>query len=91
MSGKYNNLNYIDKYACCGAYYEESANIINYGSPIIAVKVVKNNANRSVELVIIEQNKENLENLKKVIQYKDVSSVNISCIDKILTIRLMKF
>jgi len=79
--GKWNRLNYFDCFAGCGAYIDKNKNIY-YGSPILAAEKIKENNEhlfRRVNMVIIEKDKENLENLIKIFVYKKLN-VNIKLI-----------
>lgn len=61
-------LNYIDCFGGGGAYLDNDGAIF-YGSPIrasIAIEKNQERLDRSANLVIIEGNKENVENLKKI-------------------------
>lgn len=73
--GKWNELNYFDCYAGSGAYLENGD--IYYGSPILAAEIIekhKDNLGRKVNIVIIEQDKANVENIKKIFQYKKLKT-----------------
>lgn len=68
--GKYKSLNFIDCFGGRGVY--EEGNEIKPGSPILAAKIIQDNyikLNRETTLVIIEKNKSNIENIKKVFDY----------------------
>jgi three-Cys-motif partner protein len=72
--GKYSGVNYIDCFGGCGAY-EEKEGKIYYGSPIIAAQIIEDNIqslNRKVSLIIIEKDKKNVQNLKKIFNYLDL-------------------
>lgn len=76
MLGKYHKLNYIDGFAGCGAYLDLTNFIFGCGSPVRATEVIKrNNINlqREVRIVIIEKEQKNIDNLKKVLNYKGLS------------------
>jgi len=76
--GKRDTLNYFDCFAGCGAYIDENKNIY-YGSPILAAEKIKENKEhlfRKVNMIIIEKDEENLKNLEKIFQYKNLG-VNI--------------
>ena len=73
--GKWNELNYFDCYAGSGAYLENGD--IYYGSPILAAEIIekhKENLGRKVNIVIIEQDKANVENIKKIFRYKNLKT-----------------
>lgn len=70
--GRWNKLNYFDCHAGCGAYIENDD--IYYGSPILATEVIEKNLNRDVNIVIIEQDKRNIENIKKVFHFKNLKT-----------------
>lgn len=75
--GRYYNLNYIDGFGGCGAYYDEYARKICFGSPILAGKDIKyKNPSSRVKIVVIEKKSENLENLRKVFEYNKLTSLN---------------
>lgn len=72
--GRYHNLNYFDCFGGCGAYSEE--NNVFYGSPIRIAKAAEKNLyslNRKVNIIIIEKDKENIENLKKIFEHEKLS------------------
>lgn len=74
--GSYHNLNYIDGFGGCGAYYEQNENKLCYGSPVIVGETVRyKNPSKNVKIVIIEENNENIENLKKVFNHRNLSSL----------------
>jgi three-Cys-motif partner protein len=69
--GRYHKLNYFDCFGGCGAYEDDNGKIW-YGSPIRGAQVIqenRSNLNRKVNIVIIDENKENLENIKKILEY----------------------
>ena len=73
--GKYSKINYIDGYGGKGAY-EDKNGVIHYGSPILAAESIernKNILNREVNLIIIDKNKKNLSNIKKIFDYKKIN------------------
>lgn len=72
--GKYHKLNYIDGFAGCGAYKENGQ--IYFGSPVLAAKIVKENAKDAV-LMIIDKKKKNLDNLKKIFEHENLSDMKI--------------
>lgn len=60
-------INYFDGFGGCGSYIELEKNNHYFGSPVLAANIVKNNKFKSeVLIIVIEENKENIENLKKV-------------------------
>lgn len=74
--GKWNRLNYFDCFAGCGAYIDKNNNIY-YGSPILAAEKIKKNKEhlfRKVNMICIDTNKENLENLEKIFQYRKLDA-----------------
>ena len=74
--GSYYKLNYIDGFGGCGAYYHNNENKLYFGSPIIAGETVKyKNPTKSVQLVVIDENADNIENLKKVFAFRKLSSL----------------
>ncbi len=71
--GKGYGLNYFDCYAGCGAYVEGDQ--IYYGSPILAAEVIAKNEDklgRKVNLVLIEQNQDNVDNIRKVLVFRRI-------------------
>lgn len=72
--GKYHKLNYIDGFAGCGAYKENDQ--IHFGSPVLAAKIVKENA-KDAALMIIDKKKKNLDNLKKIFEHENLSDMKI--------------
>lgn len=69
--GKYNKLNYIDGFGGIGAYEDKEGNIF-YGSPVLVCqaieKIILKNS-RDVNVIIVDENKEHLENIQKVLDY----------------------
>lgn len=75
--GSNNNINYIDGYGGCGVYYDIEDNNTYFGSPVLAGDVIQNkNPNKNVRIVIIDENSDNIENLKKVFRHKNLESLN---------------
>lgn len=73
--GKWNELNYLDCYAGGGAYLENDN--VYYGSPILAAEIVekhREHLGRKVNIVLIEEDKANIENIQKIFQYKDLKT-----------------
>ncbi len=73
--GKYNKLNYIDGFGGIGAYHNEKGEIY-YGSPILAAKAIEKNTSelqRSVQLIIIDEDNNNLENINKIFRKEKLS------------------
>lgn len=73
--GKWNKLNYFDCYAGSGAYIEGQNQY--FGSPILATEIIEKNKEglgRQVNVVLIEQDKENIENILKVFKYKGLKT-----------------
>jgi|TARA_B100001971_G_C18004688_1_gene439176 three-Cys-motif partner protein len=69
--GKTQSLNYFDCFGGKGAYEEDGE--IYFGSPILAAEIIKNNETklgREVSLIIIDKDKDNLDNIKKILNYK---------------------
>lgn len=64
--GKYSPLNYVDGFGGCGAY--STGDETYYGSPVIAAKIIKDNQ-QTAKIVVIEKEKENIENLKSIFSY----------------------
>jgi len=72
--GRYNKLNYIDGFGGCGAYEDQNGEMY-YGSPVRAAQIINQNKislGRDVKMVVIDQNKENLENIKKIFEYEKI-------------------
>ena len=66
-------LNYFDCFGGKGAYEEEGK--LYFGSPILAAEIIKRNKiklDRDVGLVIIDKDKNNLNNIKKILKYKKI-------------------
>lgn len=73
--GKYNKLNYLDGFGGCGAYQDKEGKVY-YGSPVRAAQIInqnKINLGGDVKIVIIDENEENLENIKKIFEYEKIS------------------
>lgn len=71
--GKVHSLNYIDCFGGKGAYKEKGK--IYFGSPILAAQIIDKNKKcleRNVCLIIIDKNKDNLSNIKKILKYKKI-------------------
>lgn len=80
--GAYNKLNYIDGFGGIGAYIDKD-NKIYYGSPVLVAKTVQNitsKLQRRVNILIIDEDKDNLDNIKKIFKYEkiDINPVFIS-------------
>jgi three-Cys-motif partner protein len=72
--GSHYKLNYMDCFAGCGAYHKKDT--IFYGSPVLAAEVIKKNS-KTATLVLIDQKKKNLDNLKKIFEYKGLTDLKI--------------
>jgi len=70
----YYNTTYIDCFGGCGGYIDLKTKEFHCGSPILAAEIIKEKSNLDVRLVIIEQNIENIENLKKIFSYKKINT-----------------
>ena len=73
--GRWNELNYFDCYAGCGAYIEDKE--IYFGSPVLATEIVeknKENLGRKVNVVLIEEDKDNIKNIGKIFKYKGLKT-----------------
>lgn len=73
--GKYNKLNYIDGFGGIGAYKDTDGSIC-YGSPVLAAKVAQNATNklkRKVNIIIIDDERENLVNIEKIFKHLDIT------------------
>ena len=52
--GSYYDINYIDGFGGCGAYYDRGENKLCFGSPILAGKTIKyKNPTKRVQIVVI--------------------------------------
>jgi len=72
--GSFNNVNYFDCHGGCGAYIDKQG-VIYFGSPILASQLYEKNKGKlknKVQICIIEKEKENIENLKKVFKYNNI-------------------
>ena len=68
--GKFHKLNYFDCFGGCGAYIDDKGKE-HYGSPILGAQAIQKNRinlNRKVNLVIIDKDKENLDNIKLILK-----------------------
>lgn len=73
--GAYNKLNYIDGFAGIGAYTDKSGKIY-FGSPVLvaeAVEKLSSRLQRSVRILVVDKNKENLENISKIFKSKQLT------------------
>ena len=71
--GKAHPLNYFDCFGGIGAYKENGE--IYFGSPILAAELIKKNEtnlHRDVHMVIIDKDKNNFENINKILKYKNL-------------------
>jgi three-Cys-motif partner protein len=70
--GSRSKLNYIDGFGGCGAYKDKNGEIY-FGSPILAAEIIKDNKvhlGRDVNLIIIDENKDNIKNIESIFNYK---------------------
>lgn len=76
--GSSNNINYYDGFSGCGAYYDSQEKELSFGSPIIA-KIQFLTAKRDFKshYFLNDKNEENIENIKKVFNYKKINTQNI--------------
>ncbi|NVM53145.1 MAG: three-Cys-motif partner protein TcmP [Candidatus Helarchaeota archaeon] len=72
--GRYHRLNYMDCFAGCGAYKKNQT--IHFGSPIIAAEIIKKN-DKTATLVIIDTEKKDLDNIKKILDYRGLSALKV--------------
>ena len=75
--GKYHNVDYFDCHGGCGAYYSNDGKIF-YGSSVIASEIYKGNKEKiknKMRVFAVEEDKKTYDNLKKVIEYKDISQI----------------
>jgi len=73
--GAYNKLNYIDGFGGIGAYKDKSGKIY-YGSPILVAKTIQtitSKLKRSVNILIIDEDKDNLDNIKKIFEHEKIN------------------
>ena len=73
--GSVHSLNYFDCFGGKGAYEQEDK--IYFGSPILAADIIKQsekNLQRDVSIVIIDKDKSNLENIDKILKYKNLDT-----------------
>jgi len=67
--GKYRKVVYFDGFSGCGAYDDKGT--VKFGSPILAAQIAEKNRlnlKRDARLVIIDANKENVDNIKKILE-----------------------
>jgi len=70
--GSKNPLNYFDCFGGIGAYEDQDKKMY-FGSPILAAEIIKanqSNIKKGVCIVIIDKDKANLENIKKILEHK---------------------
>jgi len=75
--GSNSKLNYCDCHGGCGAYYDNDE--IFWGSPILAANTIisnKINLDRQVNLIVFEDNKKNVKNLRNVFKYHNLNQNN---------------
>ncbi|MDD3487685.1 MAG: three-Cys-motif partner protein TcmP [Candidatus Moranbacteria bacterium] len=73
--GKYHKLNYIDGFGGIGAYKDKNGKIF-FGSPVLvaeAIEKITSKLRRNVQIVVIDEKKENLDNIEKIFQHKNIS------------------
>lgn len=73
--GAYNKLNYIDGFGGVGAYEDKSGGIF-YGSPVLVAKAIQkitSKLKRAVNILVIDENKDNLDNIKKIFAYEKIN------------------
>ena len=73
--GAYNKLNYIDGFGGIGAYKDKSGKIF-YGSPVLVAKAIQkiiSKLKRAVNILVIDENKDNLDNIKKIFEYEKIN------------------
>ncbi|OGI00817.1 MAG: hypothetical protein A2Y25_05705 [Candidatus Melainabacteria bacterium GWF2_37_15] len=78
--GTFNNkINYFDGFGGCGAYIDEEKNELHFGSPILAANIKENSVKLSskINIVVIEENQEAIDNLKKVIKHNKLNPFQI--------------
>ncbi len=72
--GKFHALCYFDCHGGCGAYVDNGS--IEWGSPILIAKeseFLKKDYNKDVAICVFEKDKDNCENLSKVIEYNHLN------------------
>ena len=75
---KYHYVNYYDGFGGCGAYFDQISGEVDYGSPILAISsTMENNTNHRCNFFISEKEPENIDNLKKIIAYKNLNDTNV--------------
>ena len=90
--GKWNkSLNYIDGFGGIGAYHikkDIEANKYlsnNFGSPVVAIlqinKLMEKGRVSKIGIVVVDENKENIKNLKEVFKYNKVAIEDIEFIE----------
>lgn len=73
--GVYNKLNYIDGFGGIGAYKDKSGKVY-YGSSVLVAKTVQkitSKLRRVVNILIIDQDKDNLGNIKKIFEHEKIN------------------
>lgn len=73
--GAYNKLNYIDGFGGIGAYKDKNGKIY-YGSPVLVAKAIQkitSKLRRTVNILIIDKDKSNLDNLKKIFEHEKIN------------------
>jgi len=76
--GSTNLINYYDGFSGCGAYYNKEKNELNYGSPIIAIQqFTKAKKGKQSTFYFNEKEICNIDNLKKIVIYKNFPTNNI--------------
>jgi len=73
--GAYNKLNYIDGFGGIGAYKDTNGKMY-YGSPVLVAKTIQkitSKLRRAVNILIIDEKKQNLDNIKKIFQYEKIN------------------
>ncbi len=71
------NINYYDGFSGCGAYYDYNNYEIGWGSPIIAHKAaIDTNRSLNCKFYFNEYENENIKNLKEVINYNKILTIN---------------
>lgn len=82
------NLNYVDGFGGIGAYHTDKDVKKNkyisdcFGSPIISIQTVfdlqKDSKISKANITIIDENSDNLENIEKILKFKDLSSNKVN-------------
>lgn len=73
--GKYHKLNYIDGFGGIGAYTDGDGRVF-FGSPVLvaeAIEKITSRLQRKVKIVVIDKEKENLDNIEKIFKHNKIA------------------